>query len=191
MGAAPPLRSEALFVGQEIWQSEYITVNPAPFLTKAKMRFEWDEERAGLHLTVLIYVFVFGDEEIIQEDYFFSESKFADFGDGRLRVDLQVDQVLDTFYGQGSVDGQNDNNICGFSDWSVGVPKDVTGRDCSFPEDGPGFSLTPENGAAAHLLLEKSGDQLKVLEWVMAESTNRILDWPTIPILLPVVEGWE
>lgn len=191
LGASQTAKAEVSLPLTGIWQSEYVTVNPAPFLTKVKMRTEWDEEQNGLHVAIIIYVFVFGDEEIFQEDYFFHQTKFTDLGNGLLRVDLKVEQVLDTIFGQDSVDGQNDDKICGFSDWLVGVPKDITGRDCSFPEDGPGTTLIAEKGASAHLLLELSGADLKMREWVMAGEANRIDDWPEIPMLLPVVEGWQ
>jgi len=41
-----------------------------------------------------------------------------------------IEKILFTLFDAGYAQSYNDDNWCGFSDWAVGIPKDISGRTC-------------------------------------------------------------
>jgi hypothetical protein len=54
----------------------------------------------------------------------------ADLGNGIFALDNTIVSAAETPLSQSFVSQYNDDNYCGYSDWEIGVPKDVTGRQC-------------------------------------------------------------
>jgi hypothetical protein len=50
---------------------------------------------------------------------------------GATNVDLTTERSFLTVYDSATANSWDQAKFCGISDWDVGIPRDVTGRDCS------------------------------------------------------------
>ena len=63
----------------------------------------------------------------------------ASFANNTKDVDIQYQNVLYTLHNQDAVDYANDDELCGYSDWTLDTPKDISGKTCNdflFPYHG-------------------------------------------------------